>query len=373
MNNKPLSVTQISTYLKNIINSETMLKNIAVVGEVSGFNVVRGIAYFAIKDENSLLNCVLFGQEKYGIFKNGDKVLVTGSPSYYVKGGRLTFNATKIEDYGLGELYKQFLELKKQLESEGLFAEVNKKALPKEVKRIGVVTSGTGAVIQDIINVVTRRSIGTDIVLYPVKVQGINAEYEIAEGINFFNSYNVDVIIVARGGGSIEDLQPFNTEVVARAVFKSSKPIISAVGHETDFTICDFVSDLRAPTPSAAAELVVVDNKEQIDKLNMLVNRMLLSQSNKLTNKTDIIKYLYKSLENNVNLLLTKNQNKLDLLTNSLSNLNPANLLLKGYAKLEMNSKPINTVKSLEIGQDLTAHMKDGKIVATIKSIKENV
>ena len=373
MENNILSVSQLNNYLKNIIDAEIMLKNIAVVGEVSGYSIVRGIAYFMLKDEDSLLNCVLFGAENFDTPKLGDKVLVTGSPSYYAKGGKLSFNATKLESYGLGELYKKFLQLKEKLEKEGLFDAVYKKALPKMPKRIGVVTSKTGAVIEDIINVVTRRNNAVDIVLYPVKVQGDKAEYEIAAGIEFFNSYNVDVVIVARGGGSQEDLQPFNTEVVARATFASLKPIVSAVGHETDFTIIDFVADLRAPTPSAAAELVVADYVGEADKLKALVNRLMLSQTQKVSLFDSLIKNYVNNLNNLTNNLVLREQNKLDLLTSGLSKLNPANILIKGYAKLEADNKPINSVKDLSVNKEFTARMKDGKIKAIVTKIERGI
>lgn len=369
---KILSVTQLNNYLRGIIDAEVMLKNIAVTGEVSGYTIVRGIAYFTLKDEGGLLSCVLFGADNFEVHKVGDKVIVTGSPSYYVKGGKLSFNANKIEAYGLGDLYKKFLQLKEKLEKEGLFDAVYKLQLPKMPKRIGVVTSKTGAVIEDIINVVTRRNNAVDIVLYPVKVQGDKAEYEIAAGIEFFNNYNVDVIIVARGGGSQEDLQPFNTEVVARAIFASKKPVVSAVGHETDFTIADFVADLRAPTPSAAAELVVADYVSEKDKLKSLINRLTLSQVQKVNLLEGLLKNYVNNLSNLVSNLLIKQENKLELLTSGLSRLNPANILIKGYAKLEMEGKLVNSVKDLTVNKEFTARMKDGKIKATVTQIEEN-
>jgi|AntRauTorcE11897_2_1112592.scaffolds.fasta_scaffold00001_120 exodeoxyribonuclease VII large subunit len=372
MQNKTISVSQLSGYLKKIIDAEIMLKNISVVGEVSGYKVVRGIAYFSIKDENSLLNCVLFNSSKFDAPKIGDKIIVTGSPSYYVKGGKLSFNATKIQAYGLGDLYKKFLELKKQLDKEGFFDHKYKKALPKMPKRIGVVSSETGAVIQDIINVVSRRNNLVDIVLYPVKVQGQSAEFEVEKAIDFFNSYDsIDVIIVARGGGSLEDLQPFNTERIAKAVFKSKKPIISAIGHETDFTIIDFVSDLRAPTPSAAAELVVADYISIVDKLKALTNRLVLSQAQKINLSESLLKNYASTLNNLITNQITKQQNTLDMHTNSLSKLNPANILIKGYARIESENKLINSAKDLKPGKEFTARMKDGKIKATVKSVEE--
>lgn len=361
-----LSVTQLNSYLKNVIDAESLLKNIAVVGEVSGYQVVRGIAYFTLKDEDSLLNCVLFDALKFESPKLGDKVVVTGSPSYYLKGGKLNFNATKLETFGLGELYKKFLQLKEQLENEGLFDVKRKKPLPKMPKRIGVVTSATGAVIEDIINVVTRRNDTVDIVLYPVKVQGDKAEYEIANGVTFFNSYNVDVIIVARGGGSQEDLQPFNTEVVARSVFNSTKPVVSAVGHETDFTIVDFVADLRAPTPSAAAELVISDYVGEVEKLKALTNRLLFSQVQKVKLLESSLNNYTNKLSNLMENIVVKKQNRVDLLLNSLSKLNPANILIKGYAKLEVDNKPVESINEFSVNKEFTARMKDGKIKAKV-------
>ena len=260
-----LSIAQINSYIKKIFEAEVLLQNIYVYGEISSYNVSNGIAYFNLKDESNLLSCVLFGANKFVAPSVGDMVLVRGSVSYYAKGGRLSFQATHIEPYGKGLLYEQFIQLKNKLEQQGYFDLERKKPIPKRVRKIGVVTSATGAVIQDIVNVSVRRNDGVSIVLYPVKVQGVGAENEIAKGIAFFNDYeDVDCVIVARGGGSLEDLQPFNTELVANATFACNKPIVSAVGHETDFTIIDFVSDLRAPTPSAAAELVVNDKLDDI-------------------------------------------------------------------------------------------------------------
>ncbi|MEG1500245.1 MAG: exodeoxyribonuclease VII large subunit, partial [Clostridia bacterium] len=273
MEDKALSVTQINNYIKNVFDAEELLQNIKIYGEISGYSVMRGIAYFNLKDENAIISCVCFSADKFLFVKNGDQVVLSGSTKFYAKGGRLNFNVTFIEQNGQGLLFKQFLELKARLENEGLFDKKNKKELPSEIKTIGVVTSEGGAVIQDIINVTSRRDPTMNIVLYPVKVQGQNAEKEVCEGIRFFNDYAVDLIIVARGGGSLEDLQPFNTELVARTVFESQKVVVSAVGHETDFTIIDFVADLRAPTPSAAAELVSENKMAVKQKFVTLLSR----------------------------------------------------------------------------------------------------
>lgn len=371
MENRLLSVTQLNSYLRNIIDAETLLQNIAIVGEVSTYQVVRGIAYFTLKDEMSILSCVLFDAERFFTPKVGDKLIVTGSPSYYVKGGKLSFNASKIESYGLGALYQKFLQLKQKLEEEGLFDPAHKKPLPKLPKRVGVVSSETGAVIEDIINVTSRRNAFVDIVLYPVKVQGEKAEYEIANGIAFFNSYNVDVIIVARGGGSLEDLQPFNTELVARATYESQKPVISAVGHETDFTLIDFVADLRAPTPSAAAELVVADYLAEVNRLETLKNRLTVSQTQKIAILESVLGKNVNNLLHFLDTLLFKKESQAQLLLNSLNQLNPANLLLQGYAKLEVENQAISSVKQLSVNKEFTARMKDGKIIAKVIQIKE--
>ena len=210
-----ISVTQFSTYVRQIFNAEELLHNILIYGEVSGWNMSRGTAYFNLKDADALLPCVRFGADALDyVPKEGDMVVVRGSPNYYVKGGRFSFVVTTIKAYGLGVLYQQFLELKAKLEKEGLFSPERKKSLPKNIKRVGVVTSETGAVIQDIIDVTRRRNPMLDIVLYPAKVQGVGAEATIVQGIKELDKRDVDVIVIARGGGSLEDLSCFNTEIV---------------------------------------------------------------------------------------------------------------------------------------------------------------
>ncbi len=361
---KAISVTQISTYFKQIFDAEELLQNISVFGEVSDFSISRGIAYFSLKDENALLSCVCFDGANLQSVRNGDMVIVRGSPRYYVKGGRLNFNVNKITPYGMGNLFEQFLKLKQTLEDEGLFDSKHKKIIdPKSIKRIGVVTSETGAVIQDIINIVKRRNPNVDIVLYPVKVQGAMAELSIVKGINFFSDYDgVDVMIVARGGGSLEDLQPFNTEVVARAVFAANKPVVSAVGHETDFTIIDFVSDLRAPTPSAAAELVTEDVLSKRYNLIDKISRLSRAASN-LYNGLKIkfvhnLKLLYNAQES----FLNEREYMLSLKTAKLSKLNPKEIMRLGYAKVSKGDKVITSVEETSVGEHLLVTLADGSI-----------
>lgn len=387
-----VSVTQLNKYIKNIFDAEEMLHGISVFGEISSYNIANGIAYFNLKDEDNLLSCVLFGASKFEAPKLGDMILATGSINYWVKGGRLTFQATKIVPYGKGLLYEKFLQLKAKLEEQGYFDPAHKKPIPQFVRRIGVVSSPTGAVIQDIRDVTTRRNNGVDIVLYPVKVQGVGAEFEIAEGINFFSNYDgIDCIIVARGGGSLEDLQPFNTEVVADATYNCKKPLVSAVGHETDFTIIDFVSDLRAPTPSAGAELVVFKKSDVLDEIHKKLNRMekclsvmatsfnndiqkcvLVAEhfiENKINYfKADILKCATK-MEQALDKKLVDYENNITILKNTIDKINPQNLLVKGYTKLSVKGKPVMGVKDVKVGDELDIRLIDGKLDAKVVNI----
>lgn len=380
-----ISISQFSNYIKNIFDAEIMLHHIFLYGEVSSYNVSNNIAYFTLKDDEALLNCVMFGASNFERPSIGDRVLVNGSPNYYVKGGRFSFQVTHIEPYGKGKLYEQFLQLKAELEQLGYFDEKNKKTIPTKVKRIGVVTSKEGAVIQDIINVTTRRNSTIDIVLYPVKVQGIGAEQEIAQGINYFSNYGgVDCVVVARGGGNAEDLQAYNTREVATAVHYCSLPIISAVGHETDFSICDFCSDLRVPTPSAAAEVLAWDYYETVAKIetyhtmcqNSVIRKItdceedLQSDFAKITSR---IKYdvdrCVSVIDSNWKVLSAKLENKIIKIEQSLNgkiqqinSKNPVDLLAKGYVKLIKNGQVIKQKSELNTGDLLQTTFIDGKI-----------
>lgn len=386
MSEQYLSVGQVNNYIKNIFEAEVMLQNICIFGEVSSYKISNNIAYFNLTDDTGLISCVLFNASRFDVPNIGDMILAVGSVSYYAKGGKLSFNANHIAPYGKGLLYEKFLKLKAELEQKGYFDLSHKKPLPERVKRIGVVSSSTGAVIQDIINVTTRRNPTVDIVLYPVKVQGVGAEDDIAKGINFFSGYDkVDVVIVARGGGSAEDLQPFNTEIVANATYNCKKPIVSAVGHETDFTIIDFVSDLRAPTPSAAAECVVndiVDDYNLIDSYTDTFYNNIIDRIENLQNLCDnsINKICYVSSniiaknENKINELTTKIKHSVDskllnlesninLLNNKLEYLNPMTALNKGYVKVEENNVVINTHKNIVKDHEYKLVFKDGTAI----------
>lgn len=393
MEEKTITVTQLSNYIKQIFDAEELLFHIKVIGEVSGLSVVRGVAYFILKDENATLSCVCFNAENFD-FKNGDNVVVTGSPKYYVKGGKLNFNVSKIIKSGVGELYQKFLELKEELDKKGYFDLARKKLLPDNIKRVGVVTSKEGAVIQDIINVRTRRNPYIDIVLFPVKVQGVNAEYEISKGIKFLEQYDVDLIIVARGGGSLEDLQPFNTKVVADAVYECKKFVLSAVGHETDFTICDFCSDLRAPTPSVAAELVCENMEDKIERFHDLSNKLKDSIKNiyvsKQTEFVDLLKELKneyqrknESMYNKLKTLSVKMSNSVkscvnlkeygfNLIKSKLIKLNPSEILKLGYASIKCKNNHIKSASQISTGDCLELLLKDGVVSAIVNDVKEN-
>ena len=257
------SVGQVNRYIKNMFTQDYLLQKIYVKGEVSNCKYhTSGHIYFSLKDETGTLNCVMFAGHRRGLafaMKNGDKVIVGGSVDVYERDGRYQMYAKEITLEGAGTLYERYLALKQELEDMGMFAQEYKQPIPRFIRRLGVVTAPTGAAVQDIRNISYRRNPYLQIILYPALVQGAGAAESIVKGIQMLDKTDVDVIIVGRGGGSIEDLWAFNEEIVARAIFECSTPIISAVGHETDFTIADFVADLRAPTPSAAAELAVDD------------------------------------------------------------------------------------------------------------------
>ena len=390
------SVSQVNAYISRILENEILLKGISINGEITNASISGNAVYFNIKDAQAMISCVCFDKKCIEIIKNGAQVVVTGSINFYEKGGKLSFIVKSVTPFGEGLLYKQFLELKEKLSKEGLFNAEYKIPIPKYVRRIGVVSSNTGAVIQDIINITTRRNDAVDIVLYPVKVQGIGADEQIVQGINFFSNYDgVDVVIIARGGGSFEDLMPFNTEIVARSAFACKKPLISAVGHETDFTIIDFVADLRAPTPSAAAELCVFEKSAEIEKnKNLLLkafasikNRVLsikkeisnnISDINTLLNNRIMIskQYLTNALTRISNKLENKlnyNIQNLEKNTKLISSLNPDNIIKRGFAKVTINNKIISSIKDVSINDELDIKLKDGNLITIIKEKKNDL
>lgn len=383
---KVFTVSQINKLIKDLIDNEIILEDVTVTGELSSFSVTRGIAYFTLKDNENLLSCVQFGAKQD--FKIGDMVECRGNVKYYPKGGKLSLNVIKIELCGQGELYQQFLQTKEKLEKEGLFDEINKIPLPRFINSIGVVTSATGAVLQDIRNVTSRRNPNLDIYVYDAQVQGKFAVEQVIEGITYFDNYtDVDAIIVARGGGSIEDLAPFNDEKLARIAYICNKPLISAVGHETDFSILDFVADLRAPTPSAAAELVSFDLNELKRYINDCVSQIenhVTNQLQALENKNQVsilsiekhlnelvndeilhINDLLNICDNSIETKITNTTHRVGIAINTLDKLNPAKLMSKGYSYVSIENQPINC-KNVKVGDTVNIVAKDVKLDAQI-------
>ena len=296
MKMKVLKVTEVNSYIKRIFDNDFILSNLSVEGEISNLKYhSSGHIYFSLKDENSKINCVMFKSDAMSVdFKlaDGIKIIVKCRLSNYVKDGSYQLYIKEISESGLGSLHIQFENLKKKLNEEGLFSEDHKKAIPKFIRTLGVITSPTGAAIKDIINVTKRRNDNVDIIIYPALVQGAEAYKTLISGIQYFNkTKNVDAIIIGRGGGSLEELWAFNDESLAREIYKSKTPVISAVGHEVDFTICDFVADIRAATPSSAAEIAIVTKESLREELfniksmlNKSINKKLDEEKNNLNN-----------------------------------------------------------------------------------------
>lgn len=368
-----LTVSQYSTYIKQIFDAEELLHNIKIVGEVFGVSKTRNVLYFSLKDEASSISCVCFSSFVFDSIQEGAKLVVTGSPNYYVKGGRLSFVVNKAEKFGQGELYLQFLMMKEKLEKEGLFDASKKKPMPASVKTIGVITSKEGAVIHDICSVCWRRDPSINIALYPVKVQGKGAEEEIARAIESLSDFNqIDVIIVARGGGSMEDLAAYNTERVARAAFDCHKPLISAVGHETDFTIIDFVSDLRAPTPSAAAELLT----SETGKKRLQLKSATVAFTNAFDRLVRSSELFFESAKNSLIMacdsLVKDHEYELGLLEKTLASLDPKAVLKRGYAKIEQGGKVVDNAKAVVLSSKIEIAFYDGRVIAQPEEVKND-
>lgn len=393
---RALDISEVNSYIKRILTNDPILYNLRVKGEISNFKVhSSGNVYLSLKDEKSKLNCIIFksNYDKSLNLDNGVKIIASGYISVYERDGAYQLYINEVEIEGIGNLYIEFNKLKEKLKKEGLFDTKYKKEIPKMPRSIGVITSPTGAVIRDIINVTKRRFPKVDIKLYPVNVQGDKSASDICEGIEFFNRMeNVDTIIVGRGGGSLEELWSFNEEIVAREIFKSKIPIISAVGHETDFTICDFVSDMRAPTPSAAAEIATPDLSEIYYKLNTIKNRMNRSLNNqvildneKLNNTFDKINnymknyivrdkviqldQIYDKINLRIEQKLETSKEKLSKKAALLHNLSPLATISRGYSIVEKNGQVINSIEEVNITDDINITLKDGSLECNVNKI----
>ena len=396
---KVYSVGQINTYIRNMFTQDFVLNRVSVRGEISNLKYhTSGHIYFTLKDASAAIACVMFAGARGGLafrMSNGQQVVVDGAVNVYERDGKYQLYATKIRQDGAGELYEKFLELKEELEEMGMFAPEYKQPIPKFVRRLGVVTASTGAAIRDIINIATRRNPGIRIILYPAKVQGEGAAESVAAGLAALDALGVDVIIVGRGGGSIEDLWAFNEETVSRAIFSCHTPVISAVGHETDTTIADFVADLRAPTPSAAAELAVADVTawlqaldEDALQLQRIMQRMIKDARSRLRECELRMRYAKpqqrlmqqkqrldeyeERLRRAMQSLLEQTRHQLALSEERLRRLSPYEKLESGYGCiLTEDGRRIRSVSQVAPGEVVQICLADGRMKARIQEVKE--
>lgn len=390
-----LSVSQINFYIKSIIENDGSLQFVLVTGEISNLTVHQrsGHIYLSLKDSNSVISAVMFAGNARRLkfrLENGMKVICRGRISVYEPSGRYQLYIEDMQPDGVGVLTLAFEQLKKSLAQKGLFDNAHKKPLPKFPKTIGVITSPTGAAVQDITNIIRRRFPSADIVLAPVLVQGESAPEQLVRAVNKFSASKIaDVVIIGRGGGSAEDLWAFNDEQLAYAVYNCETPIISGVGHETDFTVCDFVADVRASTPSAAAELAVPDRQElmsyyfkQKQYISAMLDRKIKTAQLRLENQQRRMsasspKLKAEQLEKQLsaksekltrfmNIYISDKENKLIAAKGKLDGLNPLNVLNRGYAIAEKDEKIITSSKQLKNGDDFTVILSDGKINAKV-------
>ena len=372
-----LSVLQLNEYIKGVFETDPSMQAVAVKGEISNFIHHRsGHMYFTLKDEESQIKAVMFkGANMRLTFRpeNGQKVVVMGSVSVYSPGGQYQLYVGSMKPDGIGDLYQAYEKLKRQLAEEGLFDERWKKPLPAFPRKIGVVTSANGAAVRDIINVAGRRCPMAQLILFPAQVQGAGTDLSVIRGLDYFASRgDIDVIIVGRGGGSIEDLWGFNSEKLARRIFKMEIPVVSAVGHETDFTICDFVADKRAPTPSAAAEIVVPDVKVLRQRLDMTAERAVGAAVGGLDERQRRLldeKECYAT--QNVERLLAMRQEKLKGLAGKAQSLSPLAVLSRGYAVVAKDGKAVRDSADVRVGELVDVRLEKGNLKAEIKECKK--
>jgi len=395
------SVSHLNGYIKQSVQDNPYLAEFSVVGEISQYVIsARDHAYFSIKDDQSLINCVIFARSRSALKiepKIGMKVKITGGLDFYSPSGKLQVIATNIEDLGAGDLHEQFNKLFKKLQNEGLFDSSHKKPIPILPRRIGVVTSSSGKVIADIVNTIRKRNPHYDILLYPASVQGDLCPPEVISGIKYFNdAHNVDVIIVARGGGSYEELFCFNDEGIARAVYASEIPVISAIGHEPDYTIIDYVADVRALTPTAAGEMVIAsydDQTKEIDNLalnlDIAINQYIDSRRKALDiyknhralhspafyarEQLAVVSELRTKLEALSGRFVKQTASEINEVKVRLDALNPNNVLNRGYSYVcDKDGKAVESVSSVKKGDSVSIVLSDGSLVTEIKDISKN-
>ncbi len=392
---KTITVRQLNLYVRSLLDGDAKLANISVVGEISNLknHYTSGHIYFSLKDNDALIRCVMFKMNAVRnnfSLKDGDKVICSGNVTLYEKDGQFQFIAEKILPYGSGDLFREFNLIKERLSAEGLFDSKFKKELPKFPKNIAVVTSLSGAALQDVINIISRRYPICKLTVYSVLVQGNSSADSIIKTLrNISRDNSADVIILGRGGGSIEDLWSFNDEKLARTIFDLTIPVVSAVGHETDFTICDFVADLRAPTPSAAAELVVPDINELFETLNYYNRRLKDGLNLKYsTKKFEFVKFSQLFYKSSMDKLILKRQQTINYLSSkmivslkeklsdnilrfntavtALDSVSPLKTLARGFSVVEKNNKQISSVKDIYVNDMVKVILKDGKFNAIV-------
>lgn len=393
------TVKQVNSYIKNMFTQDFMLNRIYVKGEVSNCKYhTSGHIYFSLKDESGTIACVMFAGQRGGLsfhMREGQQIIVLGSVNVYERTGSYQLYAQEIRLDGEGTLYEKYQMLKQELEEMGMFAPEYKKAIPRYAKRIGVVTAPTGAAVRDIMNISARRNPYVQLLLYPAQVQGEGAKESIVRGIRMLETKNVDVIIVGRGGGSIEDLWAFNDECVARAIFDCQVPVISAVGHETDVTIADYVADLRAPTPSAAAELAVWDYRQlqgYLDECRLRMNRSMtgtirinrlrlkeldvrlsyLHPRHKLQDQQQRLIELEEELRTRMRDRVKEARHRLAIQIEKLNGLSPVRKLNQGFAYVEeADGGVVKSIRQVEKGDELTVYVTDGLIRTSVKAVQK--
>lgn len=393
------SVAQVNSYIKNLFVQDFLLNRISVRGEVSNCKYhTSGHIYFTLKDKSGTLSAVMFAGQRKGLafqLQEGQQVVVTGSIDIYERDGKYQLYAREIKRDGVGDLFERFQRLRNELEEMGMFAAEYKKPIPKYAKTIGIVTASTGAAIHDIMNIAARRNPYVQLILYPALVQGQDAKFSIVNGIRTLDALGLDVLIVGRGGGSMEDLWAFNEEIVARAIFECETPVISAVGHETDVTIADYVADLRAPTPSAAAELAVFDYRQFENRLEVLREALTRGMERNLERKkAQVEQYQMKlklhhperilndhrqrlvqiqdQMERSLEEKLTDRKHRLALLAGRLHGMSPLERLSRGFGFVtDKDGKPVASVKKLQKEEILSVRLADGRVETRILEVED--
>lgn len=377
----PFSITQFNEYVSKKLNGDPNLKNLPLIGEVSGVSTSGGHMYFSLKDENSVLRAVIWRSNisriDTSLIKNGSKIVALGDISAYARGGNYSFSIRMVESFGEGDLAKEYNRVKKLLESEGLFSREHKKPIPRFVKRIGIITSDTGAAIEDIKKIITSKNDYADIIIFPTLVQGIGSPASIIKSIETANNYSksvkcIDVLIIGRGGGSAEDLAAFNDEGVARAIFASKIPTISAVGHESDVSISDWVADARAETPTAAADMAAINTFELREQIARNKQELKKSIAYKIKMERNNIKIQREHLIHAMSGKIREMKLNIDKAVITLKENNPTNVLSKGYALVTKNDKVVSGMSNIALDEIYTIVMADGSFEAKTTSKTQN-